>query len=124
MFVSRLLSILFVVVVMVSSCRKSVPELENVDKEAFSNDKNACTGDRTRMMESIISQKDKLLALTEVEIVSLLGRPDQNELYKRNQKFYFYYLSPSAACTNGSSEAKRLSIRFNAMGLAKEVVVE
>ena len=77
------------------------------------------------MKEAILSQKEKLLALSELDIVDLLGKPDQEELYKRNQKFYYYFIEPSEECNLGSQEKSlRLVIRFNAMGLAKEIVTE
>ena len=84
-------------------------------------------GKRSSMQESIVAQRDKLLALKELQIVDLLGKPDQNELSKRNQKFYYYFLQPAKECHVGDSTfaaPKRLAIRFNAMGLAKEVRVE
>jgi hypothetical protein len=60
-----------------------------------------------------------------MKVVELLGRPDQNELYTRNQKFYYYFIQPAPDC-GGSKDSisSRLVIRFNAMGLAKEVSVE
>ena len=77
------------------------------------------------MRESIESQKEKLLALDQLQIVELLGRPDQNELSKRNQKFFYYFIDPAPRCAGASNTAaKRLVIRFNAMGLAKEVSIE
>ncbi len=78
------------------------------------------------MQDAIVAQHDKLLALEELQIVELLGKPDQNELYKRNQKYFYYYLQSSKECNTGDSTLlpKRLSIRFNAMGLAKEIRVE
>jgi hypothetical protein len=77
------------------------------------------------MADAIRSQKDKLLALDEMEIVQLLGKPDENELYKRNQKFYYYYLTPSESCASDEGlKSSRLVIRFNAMGLAKEITIE
>ncbi len=78
------------------------------------------------MQESIVAQREKLLALKELQIVDLLGKPDQNELSKRNQKFYYYFLQPAKECNTGDSTItpKRLAIRFNAMGLAKEVRIE
>ena len=77
------------------------------------------------MKEAMVSQKDKLLALSELDVVHVLGKPDEEELYKRNQKFYYYYLEPSQECDGASNEKSlRLVIRFNAMGLAKEIVVE
>ena len=76
------------------------------------------------MAESIQLQKDKLLALNERQVMKLLGKPDQNELYKRNQKFFSYFISPAPGCEASSESSKILVIRFNAMGLAKEVSVE
>ena len=70
-------------------------------------------------------EKEKLLGLTEQQIITLLSRPDQNELYKRNQKFYYYYLEPSQQCVAATAgHAMQLVIRFNAMGVAKEVSIE
>ena len=76
------------------------------------------------MTESIVSQKNKLLALSEKQVVALLGKPDQNELYKRNQKFYSYFITPASSCNHATTTAKVLRVRFNAMGLAKEVNIE
>lgn len=107
------------------SCGKPLPELAGIDKAAWLADKGACAGSRTGMLEAVKTNKDKLLALSEVELVELLGRPDENELYKRNQKFYYYYLQPSSAChTAAVTKPLRLVVRFNAVGLAKEVTVE
>lgn len=107
------------------SCGKSLPELKGIDKESWVNDKGACKDVRSGMIEDVRSQKDRLLALSEMQLVELLGRPDENELYKRNQKFYTYYLEPGPTCDSlRRPEALSLIIRFNAMGLAKEVVIE
>lgn len=108
------------------SCGKSLPVLEEIDLEAWKNDKQACSGKRTAMSDAIKSQSKKLLALSEQEIIGLLGKPDENELYKRNQKFYYYFLEPSKECrgASGDSDPQRLVIRFNAVGLAKEVSLE
>ena len=99
--------------------------LKNVDLEIWQNDKRACAGQRSEMSDAIEGQAEKLLALNEQEIISLLGKPDENELYKRNQKFYYYFLQPSADCAKSLAEnPKKLVIRFNAVGLAREVSVE
>ena len=108
-----------------SSCGRSFPEIDGLDTVTWKNDKKGCNGERSKMKDALLSQKDKLLALSELDLVGVLGKPDEEELYKRNQKFYYYYIEPSQECngaTNG--ESLRLVIRFNAMGLAKEVVTE
>lgn len=119
------LSFLFIIV-LESSCGKELPVLDGIDRQAWKDDKNACGEERTKMIDSITSQKEKLLGLSESDVVSLLGKPDRNELYKRNQKFYYYFVQPSEDC---DSEFKvghpaRLVVRFNAMGLAKEISVD
>ena len=107
------------------SCGKPLPTLDNIDLQAWKDDKNACEGKRSSMLESINRQSEKLLALDEQEIISLLGKPDDNELYKRNQKFFYYFVQPGADCADSSTAVpKKLVIRFNAVGLAKEVAVE
>ncbi len=117
-------SLLFLASVFVS-CGRPLPTLDGIDLQSWKADKNGCSGKRALMQASISEQREKLLALEELQIVELLGKPDQNELYKRNQKFFYYYLQPSKECnTSDSLTIKRLSIRFNAMGLAKEVRVE
>lgn len=105
-------------------CGKPLPEFNNLNLEDWKNDKNGCTSYRTEHIEDIRTQKDKLLALKESQIIGILGRPDRNELYKRNQKFFQYYLEAGSACSNAKEGALMLVIRFNAMGLAKEVAIE
>jgi hypothetical protein len=110
--------------VLLSACGKPIPEFENLDLSRWKEDKNACLGDRAKSIPSFEKQTDKLKALSETEIIKLLGRPDQNELYKRNQKFYRYFLEAGVVCGVDNSNPKRLTIRFNAIGLAKEVIIE
>lgn len=114
----------FVLLVLVS-CGKSLPTLQNIDLSSWVQDKNACNGQRTKMLIEFQNQKDKLLGLSEAQIIELLGRPDNNELYKRNQKFYYYFLEPAPHCNSRAlNEASRLVVRFSAMGIAKEVSIE
>ncbi len=117
-----LITLLFTVV----SCTQSLPELEGIDRQVWKDDKNGCIGKRAEMIDAITRQKDELLGLSETGLVELLGKPDQNELYKRNQKFYYYFIQPSAECHGKphAEHSERLVIRFNAMGLAKEIGVE
>jgi hypothetical protein len=106
-----------------SGCGNPLPKLENMDLQEWRADKDGCLNNRAVMEVSLDSQKDKLLALTEKQIISLLGKPDQNELYSRNQKFYTYFLTPAPSCSSFQNSSKTLIIRFNAMGLAKEVSI-
>ena len=117
-------SVFFVLLLLTSSCGKSLPELKGVDLESWKTDKYGCAGKRAPFIENMRQQKSDLLSLSEMQIVEILGSPDRNELYKRNQKFYYYYLQPTEDCPTPTTNPIRLSIRFNAMGLAKEVTLD
>lgn len=106
------------------SCGKPLPNLENMDIEKWKVDKAGCTLVRKSLIEQLDQQREKIKSLSESEVVELLGRPDKNELLKRNQKFFYYFLEPGPTCPNGNPEFKKLMIRFNAIGLAKEVSIE
>jgi hypothetical protein len=101
-----------------------VPTLDGFDKTLWASDKNGCKGERLHFKTTLKAQSKKLEALSETEIVSLLGNPDSRELHTHNQKFYYYLISPSPDCGGLDSAASRLVIRFNAMGLAKNINIE
>ncbi len=116
---------IFILIAFVAgACGKDLPTLEGIDLKLWKDDKNGCGHFREKLMDTLESQKDKLKGLSEDEVIKLLGRPDQNELYKRNQKFFYYFLEPSAKCQTSAPSSKKLSVRFTAMGFAKEVVIE
>ncbi len=115
---------LFLFAILLIACGKPLPEFKNMDLAAWKDDKNGCNHVREKMQTSLQEQKYKLKGLTEKEIIKLLGRPDQNELYKRNQKFFHYNIEPSVKCDSANKNSRRLSIRFNAMERAKEVEIE
>jgi len=117
----RSLSIIFLFVV---ACTASVPELDGFNAESWKTDRNACDGEREKLRANLLNQKDKLLGLSEMEMVEVLGKPDEQEIYKRSEKFFYYYLSPSSECENPAPSPERLAIRFNAVGLAKEISID
>lgn len=107
------------------SCSNPLPTLEGIDTDQWAKDKNACGDARHSMRAAIEREKEKLLSLDQIEVVKLLGTPDQHELSSRNEKFFYYFLEPAPACnTTTGTRAVRLVIRFNAVGLAKEVFIE
>jgi hypothetical protein len=112
------------IILLFFSCSKPLPDLEGIDQQAWKNDRNGCNNKRATMKDAILKQKEKLVSLDELQIIALLGKPDRNELFKRNQKFFYYFLEPSDQCAVSGETPEKLSIRFTAMGLAKEVAVE
>jgi hypothetical protein len=57
------------------SCGKSLPSFEDIDLQAWKDDKHACQGTRSSMMKAMEGQSKKLLALSEQEVIALLGKP-------------------------------------------------
>ncbi|MDV3309599.1 MAG: hypothetical protein LOY03_12360 [Cyclobacteriaceae bacterium] len=106
------------------SCRNTEIKLDDVDLDAWMRDPGGCGGLRAAFAEPLQRQREKLLRLDEAEVTHLLGKPDENELYVRGQKFYRYYLEPSPVCANAVDNARSLVIRFNAVGLSSEVYLE
>ena len=116
-------SLIFVLITF-TSCGPSTPELKGFDRNKWKNDQNGCNQQREDLCKIVLANKDQLLGLGEMDIIEVLGNPDQQELYSRNQKFYRYYLTPNQKCSAPSSIVKKLVVRFNAVGLAKEINIE
>lgn len=115
---------LFFLTLLLLSCGKEIPTLQGVDIEKWKADKNGCVGYRKSIKASLSSEISKLKGLAEMDVIRLLGKPDQNELYKRNQKFYSYFISPGPLCLDADSASQKLVLRFNAMGYAQLVSLE
>jgi hypothetical protein len=104
------------------TCGSRSLSVDGFDAQTWKDDRNGCGGSRAEQVDRLLDQKQVLLGTDEMDIVSTLGKPDQKELYTRNQKFYYYYVEPSPECATDTTErATRLEIRFNAMGLANEI---
>jgi len=118
------LSIFIFLVGLGASCGKPLPNLNGVDLNSWKEDKNGCNGTRAQMIEAMAIEKDKLKKLSEMDLLELLGRPDENQLLTRNQKFYIYYLEPGPNCDTPKSDARKLILRINAMSLTKETQIK
>lgn len=69
--------------------------------------------------------RDKLMGYRQREISQILGKPDEVDLYKRNQKFFIYHILPGKGCQGIDSvgRPRSLYIRFSAMDVSNEVFV-
>jgi len=117
----RILLLLLVFTVL-SSCYKKL-ELEGFNKDDWKSFRTICTEYRLKKADLLIENQDLLLESTQNEVESLLGAADEHELYKRNEKFFHYRLSPRDTCKNANDTIKFLSVRFNAIGRASDVQV-
>jgi hypothetical protein len=113
------LYLLTVIGVSMFSCDSKDLDLPNFDEEAWQQDHDGCAGARLKMKAELIEVKSKLKGMNGDEITAILGKPNKTDLAKRNQKYFIYHM----ACTNELKETAILSIRFNATGLAYEVIV-
>lgn len=117
-------SALCILLLIISGCSRSTTDLKNFDEEAWKKDENGCMNTRSQMIENLIAVKNELKGLDQDHLIALLGKPDRQELYKRSQKFFYYQITPDASCGATSGDANiYLSIRFNATGLSKEVII-
>ena len=101
------------------------PEVKGFDNRSWINDPNGCMGQRRELMRDLEPNLKQLKGLNNQEVIRVLGKPDRNELYKRNQKFFIYYISDAKTCgdLNSDTSSVYLSIRFNALGLSSEAVI-
>jgi hypothetical protein len=109
-----------------TGCNKEL-DISNFDEAAWKADKMACRHKRGELENNLLEAKSELIELTQQDIISLLGRPEMQELYTRGQKFFIYYLTPSSKCDEVSEfdgKPKLLYIRFSALNQVTEVFVK
>jgi hypothetical protein len=102
-------------IVVLCSCYPA-PKVTGFDQDQWEQDLIECRTYRaTQGAPLLINQKEIVLGSNQNEIIALLGSPTKQRLDKRNRKFFFYQLN----CEN----TIQLSIRFNAIGAAKEIMI-
>ena len=95
-----------------------VPHVPGFDQAKW-NREISCKQDRLDQAQLLTNHSNLLLSSSQNEITNLLGEPDEHELYNRNEKFFFYDLTMSC----DSLTYKRLSLRFDALGRMKEIMI-
>jgi|TARA_B110000046_G_scaffold98066_1_gene105717 hypothetical protein len=102
-------------IIVLCSCYPA-PKVTGFDQDQWELDLIECDNYRaTQGAPLLINQKEIVLGSNQNEIIALLGSPTKQRLDKRNRKFFFYQLN----CEN----TIELSIRFNAIGAAKEIMM-
>jgi hypothetical protein len=126
--------LLFSIVVLFLSACKNTPKLENFDQNTWKKDKNACQNEREKMVQSIENQKDKILGISQMQVIELFGSPDYQQLQDRQQKFFYYYFQQGAQCNkagqktsknaskNANINGNAIRVRFSALNAVSEVV--
>lgn len=113
------LSVLFLSILL-SSCY-STPTIPGFKPEVWKVPITYCDQSKMELANVLIENKEQLLGEGQAQIKQLLGKPDEQELYRRTEKFYYYNLTPGDTCAIETS--RRLSIRFDALDRAKEIMI-
>lgn len=115
---------LFVVLVLFS-CSGEKPTIEGFKEQIWIEDKMGCNDLRADLYNVLLENKDVLTGLSEDELIDFMGKPDQTELYSRNQKFYYYYIEPGTQCGEAfeNDDPAKVIFRFNATGLVNEITL-
>jgi hypothetical protein len=110
------------------ACSSKPAEIKGFEAYVWQQDKWGCGNERQKLITPLLESKEEILGLRETEVIRLLGKADEMELYTRNQKFLIYFLEPNPHCNtasvNEATNASALHIRLNAMGMAQEVFLK
>ncbi|TXK46398.1 hypothetical protein FVR03_10970 [Pontibacter qinzhouensis] len=98
-------------------------QIEGFDSTGWKADRLGCAGTREKMQQEFEQVRQELYTKGEAEIISILGRPDGEQLMARGQRIFYYYLEPGSQCKqkNNLSEANRAEVRLNALNKVSEV---
>ncbi|OJJ15081.1 hypothetical protein BKI52_40150 [marine bacterium AO1-C] len=104
------------------SC-KTAPEISGFDSKQWKDDPMGCKNQRAKFFPILEKNKDKFIKVESGQILKLLGRPDRNELYKRTQRYYVYFVNSGSQCKGVKGNyGKILRIRFDALQRVSEVI--
>ncbi len=105
-----------------TSC--SAPDkVGSLDLVQWRNDRGGCSGKRMAILKDFEKSEPELLAKHIDNVTKILGRPDIFQLGGRDTKFYVYFLETGTHCQAQAqtSVAKRVTLKFNAVGLLSEI---
>lgn len=128
MFVRRILPILYLGLGLgcLFSCKEKA-HLANFDSEKWKNDRLACQNQRKELLHILKENQENLKGLGIAQILSILGSPDVQQLYKRKQRFYIYFYETGLQCEDkskvGLEQSKVVKVRFSALDAVSEVII-
>lgn len=114
-----------------SSCNSTSenPEINGFNAYQWQRDKYGCSGIRSKMVSPLLEGQEKVYGYREQNVISFLGKPDGQELYRRGQKFLIYFTEPNSNCQGQEGEDTKIEkgtlyIRLDALGKVNELFVE
>jgi hypothetical protein len=115
---------LFIIHFTLSIISCSAPDkIGTLDLVQWRNDRGGCAGQRIKLLKDFEKSEPELLSKHIDTITKALGRPDIFQLGGRDTKFYVYFFETGTHCQDKSkpSIAKRVTLKFNAIGLLSEI---
>lgn len=108
------------------SCSSKPEKIGRLDLNKWRSDRGACDSKRTALIDDFKAEQKQLMGKFIDEIGELLGRPDIHQLGERNEKFYVYFLEKGPHCDDikAPSKAKKVILKFNAVGLLSEITYQ
>lgn len=112
--------------VLAFGCSAPPDTLGELDLVKWRNDRGGCKGDRVALEKTFKNEQDKIMGKFADDIGTILGKPDIQQLGGRNQKFYVYFLEKGPHCNDitQKSSARKVVLKFNALGLLSEVTLQ
>ncbi|GAB3268200.1 hypothetical protein GCM10027347_37530 [Larkinella harenae] len=107
-------------------CSAPPDQLGKLDLAKWRTDRGGCQGVRALLVDDFKAVRQELKGKSANEIGKLLGRPDNEQLDDRNQKFYIYFLESGPHCQDPKvkSESRSVALRLSAIGLVTEITFQ
>ena len=108
------------------ACSGQPDKLGTLDLKKWRGDRGACEGRRVEQVDAFKAEQKQLMGKFIDEVGEILGRPDIHQLGERNIKFYVYFLEKGSQCEGNQklSKAKKVVLKFNAVGLLSEITYQ
>ncbi len=105
------------------SCKKS-PKLDSFNQEVWKKDNFGCQSKRKEFIPTLKPQFSKIIGLHTSQLIPLLGRPDQEVLLEKGERFYRYYYKMGIHCSRKDfPDSLFLRVRFSSIGLVNELTI-
>lgn len=113
-------------VILMIGCSSQPEKLGNLDLKKWRGDRGGCEGMRSGQIDSFKVEQKEIMGKFIDEVGEILGRPDIHQLGERNQKFYIYFMEKGPHCNGNqkTSKAKKVVLKFNAIGLLSEITYQ
>jgi len=115
-----------VLCVAILACSAPPDTLGKLDLKKWRGDRGGCKNERLELVADLRGEQKQLLGKFADDIGKILGRPDIHQLGERNTKFYIYFLERGPQCDEivRKSDAKKVILKFNAIGLLSEITYQ